>query len=109
MCVWLDVCVWPCLTCLYMGVSHLCVYVCQILEGELRDKYQTVQGLVDRKAGAVQEAKQKAERLRDQAKELLKDAQDKLQRLAGVCLGVRGGVWLGVWGCCVCVYVCLVV
>ncbi|XP_062316337.1 laminin subunit beta-2 [Osmerus eperlanus] len=54
----------------------------QILEGELRDKYQTVQGLVDRKAGAVQEAKQKAERLRDQAKELLRDAQDKLQRLA---------------------------
>lgn len=34
----------------------------------------------------MQDAKQKAERLRDEAKELLKDAQDKLQRLAGKCV-----------------------
>uniref|UniRef100_A0A8C7UGZ5 Laminin subunit beta-2 n=1 Tax=Oncorhynchus mykiss TaxID=8022 RepID=A0A8C7UGZ5_ONCMY len=54
----------------------------KILDGELTDKYHTVQDLVDRKAKTVQEAKKTAERLRDEAKELLKDAQDKLQRLA---------------------------
>uniref|UniRef100_A0AAR2IRJ1 Laminin, beta 2 (laminin S) n=1 Tax=Pygocentrus nattereri TaxID=42514 RepID=A0AAR2IRJ1_PYGNA len=54
----------------------------QILDGELSDKYRTVQDLVGRKANAVQDAKRKAERLRDDAKQLLKDAQDKLQRLA---------------------------
>uniref|UniRef100_A0A4W5Q348 Laminin, beta 2 (laminin S) n=1 Tax=Hucho hucho TaxID=62062 RepID=A0A4W5Q348_9TELE len=54
----------------------------QILDGELTDKYHTVQELVDTKAKTVQEAKKKAERLRDEAKELLKDAQNKLQRLA---------------------------
>lgn len=59
-------------------------YFSQILDGELTDKYHTVQDLVDRKAKTVQEAKKTAERLRDEAKELLKDAQNKLQRLAGV-------------------------
>uniref|UniRef100_A0A8C2ICI1 Laminin, beta 2 (laminin S) n=1 Tax=Cyprinus carpio TaxID=7962 RepID=A0A8C2ICI1_CYPCA len=54
----------------------------KILDGELSDKYRTVQGLMDNKAKTMQDAKQKAERLRDEAKELLKDAQDKLQRLA---------------------------
>uniref|UniRef100_A0A8C1KS96 Laminin, beta 2 (laminin S) n=1 Tax=Cyprinus carpio TaxID=7962 RepID=A0A8C1KS96_CYPCA len=54
----------------------------EILDGELSDKYRTVQGLMDNKAKTMQDAKQKAERLRDEAKELLKDAQDKLQRLA---------------------------
>uniref|UniRef100_A0A8B9RKF8 Laminin subunit beta 2 n=1 Tax=Astyanax mexicanus TaxID=7994 RepID=A0A8B9RKF8_ASTMX len=54
----------------------------QILDGELTDKYRTVQDLVGRKANAVKDAKKKAEQLRDEAKQLLKDAQDKLQRLA---------------------------
>ncbi|XP_031421826.1 laminin subunit beta-2 isoform X1 [Clupea harengus] len=54
----------------------------QILDGELTDKYRTVQDLVDTKAKKVQDAKKKAERLRDEAKELLRDAQNKLQRLA---------------------------
>lgn len=54
----------------------------QILDGELTDKYHTVQDLVGKKAQAVQEARRKAERLRDQAKNLLLDAQNKLQRLA---------------------------
>lgn len=54
----------------------------QILDGELTDKYRTVQDLVDRKAKTVQDAKRKAERLRDEAKQLLQDAQNKLQRLA---------------------------
>uniref|UniRef100_A0A8C7IUJ7 Laminin, beta 2 (laminin S) n=1 Tax=Oncorhynchus kisutch TaxID=8019 RepID=A0A8C7IUJ7_ONCKI len=77
-------------------VVYLCIFVTvipclllimqssfsQILDGELMDKYHTVQELVDTKAKTVQEAKKKAERLRDEAKELLKDAQNKLQRLA---------------------------
>uniref|UniRef100_A0AAY4EAZ9 Laminin subunit beta 2 n=1 Tax=Denticeps clupeoides TaxID=299321 RepID=A0AAY4EAZ9_9TELE len=54
----------------------------QILDGELKDKYNTVKDLVDMKAKSVQEAKKKAEHLRHEAKELLKDAQNKLQRLA---------------------------
>ncbi|CAL8260666.1 unnamed protein product [Gadus morhua 'NCC'] len=54
----------------------------QILEGQLTDKFQEVQQRVDTKARAVQEARQRAEGLRDQAKELLTDAQNKLLRLA---------------------------
>lgn len=54
----------------------------EILDGELSDKYRTVQGLMDNKAKTMQDAKHKAEQLRDEAKGLLKDAQDKLQRLA---------------------------
>ncbi|XP_076839895.1 LOW QUALITY PROTEIN: laminin subunit beta-2 [Brachyhypopomus gauderio] len=54
----------------------------QILDGELLDKYSTVKDLVGRKANSVQDAKTKAEQLRDEAKQLLRDAQDKLQRLA---------------------------
>lgn len=42
---------------------------------------------MDSKAKTMQDAKQKAERLREEAKELLKDAQDKLQRLAGKWVG----------------------
>lgn len=42
---------------------------------------------MDSKAKTMQDAKQKAERLRDEAKALLKDAQDKMQRLAGKCVG----------------------
>ena len=87
---------------------------------------------MDTKALAVEEARQRAEGLRDQAKELLADAHNKLLRLAGewgsvcvrpVCVSVGGSVWVccgvrvdvGVdcvcvcWGGCVlfgCVCVC---
>ncbi|KAG7265984.1 hypothetical protein CRUP_012644 [Coryphaenoides rupestris] len=54
----------------------------QILDGQLTDKFHEVQQRVNTKAKAVQEAKQRAESLRDQAKELLTDAQNKLLRLA---------------------------
>ncbi|MBN3302105.1 LAMB2 protein, partial [Amia calva] len=53
----------------------------QILDSELTDKYKSVQDLVDMKAKKVQEAKKKAERLRDKAKQLLTDAQSKLRKL----------------------------
>uniref|UniRef100_A0A3P9JI64 Laminin subunit beta 2 n=1 Tax=Oryzias latipes TaxID=8090 RepID=A0A3P9JI64_ORYLA len=54
----------------------------QILDGQLTDKYNEVQQRVDTKAKAVQEAKKKAETFREEANDLLKDAQDKLKRLA---------------------------
>lgn len=66
-----------------MNTKCLTCLIAQILDGQLTDKYHEVQQRVGTKAKAVQEAKKKAERLRDEAKELLKDAQDKLQRLAG--------------------------
>lgn len=55
----------------------------QILDGQLTDKYHEVQQRVNTKAKAVKDAKKRAESLRDEAKELLRDAQNKLQRLAG--------------------------
>ncbi|XP_061592828.1 laminin subunit beta-2 isoform X1 [Cololabis saira] len=54
----------------------------QILDGQLMDKFNEVQQRVDTKAKVVLDAKKKAEGIREEAKELLKDAQDKLQRLA---------------------------
>ncbi|MEQ2261271.1 hypothetical protein XENORESO_008071, partial [Xenotaenia resolanae] len=54
----------------------------QILDGQLTDKFNEVQQRVDTKAKAVRDAKKKAESLRDEAKELLNDARNKLQRLA---------------------------
>ncbi|KAM4571448.1 laminin subunit beta-2 [Fundulus diaphanus] len=54
----------------------------QILEGQLTDKFNEVQQRVDTKAKAVRDAKKKAESLREEAKELLNDARNKLQRLA---------------------------
>uniref|UniRef100_A0A3B3YPJ9 Laminin subunit beta-2 n=1 Tax=Poecilia mexicana TaxID=48701 RepID=A0A3B3YPJ9_9TELE len=54
----------------------------QILDGQLTDKFNEVQQRVDTKAKAVRDAKKKAESLREEAKELLNDAQNKLQKLA---------------------------
>lgn len=70
---------------MYQISSHTKIVHCHVqdLDGELSDKYRTVQDLVGRKASAVQNAKNKAEQLRGEAKQLLKDAQDKLHRLAG--------------------------
>ncbi|KAM4651236.1 laminin subunit beta-2 [Discoglossus pictus] len=53
----------------------------KMLDGQLGDKYKTVQNLVDRKAKTIQEAKHKADQLRDEAKKLLGNAQNKLKRL----------------------------
>ncbi|XP_078270415.1 LOW QUALITY PROTEIN: laminin subunit beta-2-like, partial [Rhinoraja longicauda] len=53
----------------------------QMLDGLLTDKYSTAHGLIDRKSSTVFNAKHKAESLRDEAKDLLRDAQDKLERL----------------------------
>lgn len=75
----------------YQTSSHPKLVLChfQDLDGDLSDKYRSVQDLVGRKASAVQNAKNKAEQLRDEAKQLLKDAQDKLHRLAGKREGIK--------------------
>lgn len=65
------------------GTQAFCCPDAQILDGQLTDKYNEVQQRVDTKAKAVQEAKKKAESFREEANDLLKDAQDKLKRLAG--------------------------
>lgn len=46
-------------------------------------KYQRVSGLIDQKGAVVFNAHQKAEQLRQEAKDLLMDATKKLQRLRG--------------------------
>ncbi|XP_041417679.1 laminin subunit beta-2 isoform X1 [Xenopus laevis] len=53
----------------------------KILEGQLADKYKTVQNVVDWKAKNIKDAKTKADQLQDEAKKLLENAQDKLKRL----------------------------
>lgn len=72
----------------------LSFFYCQILDGQLTDKYHEVQQRVDTKAKAVQDAKKRAESLRDEAKELLQDAQNKLKRLAGAYLCLYIYVWI---------------
>ncbi|XP_044534884.1 laminin subunit beta-2-like [Gracilinanus agilis] len=53
----------------------------KLLKGQLGDRYQTVRELADRKAQGVLQAKERAEKLRDEARGLLQDAQDKLRRM----------------------------
>ncbi|XP_053325272.1 laminin subunit beta-2 [Spea bombifrons] len=53
----------------------------KILDGQLAVKYKMVQNHVERKAKTIKEAKNKADQLRDEAKALLDNAQDKLKRL----------------------------
>uniref|UniRef100_A0A8C5S678 LAMB1/2/3/4 helical domain-containing protein n=1 Tax=Laticauda laticaudata TaxID=8630 RepID=A0A8C5S678_LATLA len=54
----------------------------EVLEGQLGDRYRTMQELVERKAQHVVGARKKAEHLRDEAKGLLRDAHEKLRRLS---------------------------
>ncbi|XP_072276732.1 laminin subunit beta-2 isoform X2 [Pyxicephalus adspersus] len=53
----------------------------KVLDGQLGDKYRTVQNFVEHKAKNVKDAKNKADQLRDEAKQLLGNAQDKLKKL----------------------------
>lgn len=66
------------------GLPHQPCPVClQLLQGPLGDQYQTVKALAERKAEGVLAAQARAEQLRDEARDLLQAAQDKLQRLQG--------------------------
>lgn len=49
----------------------------------MQPKYQLASGLIDQKAAGIVDARQKAEQLRQEAKDLLLDATNKLQRLRG--------------------------
>lgn len=59
----------------------LCMF--QEFESEVKQKYSTVEQLIDQKAGVVADAKKRAESLQDQAKQLLLQASDKLELLKG--------------------------
>lgn len=60
-----------------------CVFHLQQLREQVDDQYQTVRALAERKAEGVLAAQARAEQLRDEARDLLQAAQDKLQRLQG--------------------------
>jgi len=49
----------------------------------VKQKYSTVEQLIEHKAGGVADAKKRAESLQKEAKELLLQASDKLQQLKG--------------------------
>uniref|UniRef100_A0A671S5F1 Laminin subunit beta-1-like n=1 Tax=Sinocyclocheilus anshuiensis TaxID=1608454 RepID=A0A671S5F1_9TELE len=51
------------------------------IDSLVQPKYQLANGLIDQKAAGVVDARQKAEKLRQEAKDLLIDATSKLQRL----------------------------
>uniref|UniRef100_A0A8C9VEK0 Laminin subunit beta-1 n=1 Tax=Scleropages formosus TaxID=113540 RepID=A0A8C9VEK0_SCLFO len=53
----------------------------QALDTELKDKYNSVEDLIEQKAGGVASAKKRAEQLQQEAKELLSQASSKLQQL----------------------------
>ncbi|XP_071984936.1 laminin subunit beta-2 isoform X3 [Engystomops pustulosus] len=53
----------------------------KVLDGQLGDRYKTVQNFVEHKAKSIKDAKDKADQLREEAKRLLENAQDKLKRL----------------------------
>lgn len=55
----------------------------QDLDNEVKDKYATVEQLIDQKAGGVADAKKRAQALQQEAKELLLKAGDKLRLLKG--------------------------
>lgn len=56
----------------------------QLAEGRLEAGYQAAQELVQNQARSALQARLRAERLRDEAKALLQDAQGKLQRLTAL-------------------------
>ncbi|KAL4656758.1 laminin subunit beta-1-like isoform X1 [Arapaima gigas] len=53
----------------------------QTLDTELKEKYNSVEELIEHKAGDVASAKKRAEQLQQEAKELLSQASSKLQQL----------------------------
>ncbi|XP_077307783.1 laminin subunit beta-2-like isoform X2 [Lithobates pipiens] len=53
----------------------------KVLEGQLGDKYKMVRNFAEHKAKNIKDAKNKADQLREEAKQLLGNAQDKLKKL----------------------------
>ncbi|KAM8751460.1 laminin subunit beta-1a [Acanthopagrus schlegelii] len=64
-----------------VSIEKIAEEVKKDMESELKDKYSTVEQLIEQKAGGVADAKKRAELLQQEAKELLLKASDKLQLL----------------------------
>ncbi|XP_030221443.1 laminin subunit beta-1a isoform X1 [Gadus morhua] len=63
------------------SINQVAEKVKKTLDGELKDKYTMVDGLISEKGEGVAEAKKRAELLQQEAKDLLLQASDKLQLL----------------------------
>lgn len=64
--------------------SILCFHLeQQVLSSELNDKYKTVEDLIAKKTEESSDARRKASMLQDEAKDLLAQANRKLQLLKG--------------------------
>uniref|UniRef100_A0A3Q0T4T9 Laminin, beta 1a n=1 Tax=Amphilophus citrinellus TaxID=61819 RepID=A0A3Q0T4T9_AMPCI len=63
------------------SISSMAEEVKKELDSELKDKYATVEQLIDQKTGGMADAKKRAQSLQQEAKELLLQASDKLQLL----------------------------
>uniref|UniRef100_A0A4W4EQD0 Laminin, beta 1b n=1 Tax=Electrophorus electricus TaxID=8005 RepID=A0A4W4EQD0_ELEEL len=59
------------------------VYICQELDSEVKDSFRLVSHLMEHKALGVSDARQRVERLRQEAKDFLDDSVNKLKRLTG--------------------------
>lgn len=64
-----------------VAIGKIADEVKEDLDNEVKDKYATVEQLIDQKAGGVADAKKRAQALQQEAKELLLKAGDKLRLL----------------------------
>lgn len=63
------------------AIEEIAEQVKKDLDSKIKDKYSTVEKLVDEKAGGLADAKKRAESLQKEAKDLLLQASNKLQLL----------------------------
>ncbi|KAJ8002830.1 hypothetical protein DPEC_G00163050 [Dallia pectoralis] len=63
------------------SINKVAEQVKKDLDGELKEKYRTVENLIQQEAKGITEAKKRAELLQQEAKDLLLQASDKLQLL----------------------------
>ncbi|XP_041966049.1 laminin subunit beta-1a [Alosa sapidissima] len=63
------------------NINKVAEQVKKDLDGDIKSKYNTVEGLITEKASGITDAKKRAEMLQQEAKDLLLQASDKLQLL----------------------------
>ncbi|KAM8861455.1 laminin subunit beta-1a [Synchiropus picturatus] len=66
------------------SVQKVVAEIQQEIDGGLKEKFNTVEELIDQKAGGVASAKKRAEKLQQEAKDLLMQASEKLRLLKGL-------------------------